>query len=149
MSITIDTTLAMTQDHYDTAPAKKPSLILVVEDSADIRDLLAELLEGEGYRLLFATKGEEGLASANAHHPQLILMDLSLPGMDGWEAVRQLRKKEKGLQVPIIAMSAHASEHTRCRALEVGCNDYIRKPFDTDQLLEVVARYINSLEPTN
>ena len=138
MSIIFDTTLATALDIGRT----KSALILVVEDSEDIRALLNELLEDEGYRLVFAVNGEEGLEMAQAHSPQLVLMDLSLPGIDGWETVRRLRQFPQFRQTPVLALTAHATQRDQQRALDAGCTGYISKPFDADELLAKVAQLV-------
>ena len=116
--------------------------ILIVEDSEDIRALLNELLEDTGQQLVFAVNGEDGLTAAQSYQPRLILMDLSLPGMDGWETVRQLRRMPAFEQTPILALTAHATDRDRQRAIEAGCSDYISKPFDADELLEKIAKFL-------
>jgi two-component system cell cycle response regulator DivK len=115
--------------------------ILIVEDSEDIRALLEELLEGEGYSLVFATNGEEGMEMAKREQPNLILMDLSLPGMDGWEAVYRLREMPEFKKTPIVALTAHATRKDEERALAVGCTGYISKPFDMEKLLQYIASF--------
>ena len=138
MSIIFDTMLTTALD----TSQPQSALILIVEDSEDIRALLNELLEDEGYRLVFAVNGEDGLATAQTSSPQLILMDLSLPGMDGWETVRQLRHLSQFKQTPILALTAHATQRDHQRALEAGCTDYISKPFDAEELLAKVAQLV-------
>jgi two-component system, cell cycle response regulator DivK len=123
--------------------------IMIVEDSEDIRTLLAELLEGEGYDLVFATNGEEGLETAKAIQPDIILMDLSLPGMDGWEAVYRLRQLPAFKHTPIVALTAHATRKDEERALAVGCTGYISKPFDMDKLLQYIASFGSSNNPAS
>ena len=123
----------------DEAPRK---LILIVEDSEDIRYLLVQLLEEEGYRTEVATDGEAGFSAAQRLQPQLILMDLSLPGMDGWETVRRLRRLSQFTSTPIIALTAHATDKDKERALAAGCTAYISKPFDMETLLEQLAKYL-------
>ncbi len=119
-----------------------PTLILIVEDSDDIRALLSELLEDEGYRVVTASNGEDGLKAAQVHYPQLILMDLSLPGMDGWETVRNLRRLPDFAQTPIVALTAHATKRDEERALAAGCTGYISKPFDADRLLTELQAFV-------
>lgn len=109
--------------------------VLVVEDSDDIRHLLWELLEDEGYLVHLAATGEEGILKAQAHQPHLILMDLSLPGINGWEVVRRLRANPQFELTPILALTAHASSRDEQNALAAGCSGYISKPFDMDDLL--------------
>jgi len=115
--------------------------ILVVEDSEDIRELLGQLLESEGYEFFLAADGQKGLDQAHFHQPDLIFMDMSLPVMTGWEAVRHLRQEVQFKNTPIIAMTAHASKADEDRAMQVGCTAYISKPFDVDKVLEYVSTY--------
>ncbi len=105
--------------------------ILVVDDSEDMRDLLQRLLERAGYRVVLAEDGQTSLTQAKLHHPVLVLMDLSLPDMDGWEAVRHLRKMREFGTIPIIAVTAHVSPREEERAMAAGCTAHIGKPFDT------------------
>jgi two-component system cell cycle response regulator DivK len=136
------TVLAHTTDEMEVGPHVR---LMVVEDSEDIRTLLEELLEGEGYNLVFATNGEEGLETAKRDRPDIILMDLSLPGMDGWETVYRLRQLAEFKVTPIIALTAHATRKDEERALAVGCTGYVSKPFDMENLLN----YIASFKPQN
>ncbi len=116
--------------------------ILVVDDSEDMRVLLEQLLKGAGYRVVFAEDGQSSLTQARLHHPDLILMDLSLPDIDGWEAVRHLRRMSEFRSTPIIAVTAHVSPFEEERARAAGCTDHIGKPFDTRVLLQRVARLL-------
>jgi two-component system cell cycle response regulator DivK len=118
--------------------------ILVVDDSEDMRELLQRLLERAGYRVILAEDGQASLTQAILHHPDLVLMDLSLPDMDGWEAVGHLRKMGEFRSTPIIAVSAHVSPREEERALAAGCTAHIGKPFDTRVLLQEVARLLAS-----
>ena len=113
--------------------------ILVVDDSEDMRELLQRLLERAGYRVVLAADGQASLTQAKLHHPDLILMDLSLPDMDGWEAVRHLRKMPEFGSIPIIAVTAHVSPQEEERAMAAGCTAHIGKPFDTRVLLQSIA----------
>jgi two-component system cell cycle response regulator DivK len=133
--------LAQTTDDMEVGPHVR---VMVVEDSEDIRTLLEELLEAEGYGLIFATNGEEGLEKAQREHPDIILMDLSLPGMDGWETVYHLRQLDDFKTTPIIALTAHATRKDEERALAVGCTGYISKPFDMENLLNYIASFTTS-----
>ncbi len=116
--------------------------ILVVDDSEDMRDLLQRLLERAGYRVVLAADGQASLTQAKRHHPDLVLMDLSLPDMDGWEAVRHLRKMREFRTTPIIAVTAHVSPQEEERAMAAGCTAHIGKPFDTRVLLQSIARLL-------
>lgn len=123
-------------------PSEKPRHILVVDDSQDMRDLLQRLLERAGYGVVLAADGQASLTQAKQHHPDLVLMDLSLPDMDGWEAVRHLRKMSEFRTTPIIAVTAHVSPQEAERAMAAGCTTHIGKPFDTRMLLQEVARLL-------
>ena len=108
-----------------------------------MRLLLQEILEEEGtYQLSFATTGPEALAQANQLHPDLILMDMSLPELSGWEVVAQLRHLPAFANVPIIAVTAHVSQADQERARLVGCNTHLGKPFDVIKVLEMVERFL-------
>lgn len=112
--------------------------ILVVDDSEDMRVLLYQLLHDEGYTVLQAEDGQEALQEATEHHPDLILMDMSLPGMNGWEVVQRLRNMQKYRDTPIIAVTAHTTAADEERSLAAGCTMHINKPFDILALLEYV-----------
>src|SRR3984893_1447353 len=116
--------------------------ILVVDDSEDMRVAIGWLLEGAGYRVVFAADGQASLTQAKLHHPDLILMDLSLPDMNGWEAVGYLRKMREFRSIPIIAVTAHVSAQEEARAMAAGCTAHIGKPFDTKVLLQEVGRLL-------
>ena len=116
--------------------------ILVVEDNRDNMTLIIDVLSSLEYDSLQATDGEQGVALAEAHQPDLILMDLSLPRMDGWTATRRLRQQERFAQTPIIALTAHAMKGDRERALEAGCTDYISKPINLQELATKLRQYI-------
>jgi len=109
--------------------------VLLVEDNAMNRDMLSRRLARRGYEVDWAGSGEEGVAKAGSGGYDVILMDLSLPGMGGWEATRRIRAAETARPVPIVALTAHAMAGDRGDALEAGCNDYDTKPVDLDRLL--------------
>jgi len=109
--------------------------ILIVEDNEMNRDMLSRRLERRGYTVTIAVDGGEGVAKAHADVPDLILMDMSLPVIDGWEASRQLRADPATAAIPIIALTAHAMSNDRDMALKAGCNDYDTKPVDLPRLL--------------
>jgi len=109
--------------------------ILLVEDNEMNRDMLSRRLIRRGYEVTMAIDGPAGIASAIENRPDLILMDISLPGMDGWEVSKVLRARPETASIPIIALTAHAMEIDRKRSLEVGCNDYDTKPIDLARLL--------------
>lgn len=123
------------------APEQKQK-ILVVDDSDDMRELLQRLLERAGYLIVVAEDGQASLTQAKLHHPDLILMDLSLPDIDGWEAVTHLRKMREFANTPIIAVTAHVSPQESSRAMAAGCTSHIGKPFDRKVLLQEVARQL-------
>ena len=117
-------------------------LFLVVEDFEDSRFMMRRLLEMAGYNVLEASDGEQAVQMAVESHPVLILMDLSLPKLDGLSATRQIRQK-KGLKtVPIVAVSAHDSPESRNEALAAGCDEYITKPIDFDHLNALLQRFV-------
>jgi CheY-like chemotaxis protein len=109
--------------------------ILLVEDNEMNRDMLSRRLERRGYEVVIAVDGGEGVALARSAAPDLILMDMSLPVIDGWEATRQLKASPEMKGVPIIALTAHAMSGDREKALEAGCDDYDTKPIELPRLL--------------
>jgi two-component system, cell cycle response regulator DivK len=117
--------------------------VLVVEDNSDNRILITDILESLDYSVEVATDGEEGVRMAGELVPDLILMDLSLPKMDGWTAAGQI-KKTSGLEnIPIIALTAHAMVGDRERAIKAGCDDYITKPIDLRALATKLQQYLS------
>ena len=111
--------------------------ILLVEDNELNRDMLSRRLERKGYQVVIATDGYQGLDMAETEAPDLILLDMSLPEMDGWEAARRIRRSPAG-GTPIIALTAHAMAGDREKALEAGCDDYDTKPVELPRLLEKI-----------
>ena len=109
--------------------------ILLVEDNEMNRDMLARRLARRGYQVVIATDGDQGVRLAQAEAPDLILMDMSLPVLDGWEATRRLRAMPATQAIPIIALTAHAMAGDREKALEAGCDDYDTKPIEFARLL--------------
>ncbi|HEV8440771.1 MAG TPA: response regulator [Methylomirabilota bacterium] len=109
--------------------------ILLVEDNEMNRDMLSRRLQKRGYEVIVAVDGVEGVAMARTARPALILMDMSLPGLDGWEATRQLKAEPATGAVPIIALTAHAMAGDREKALAAGCDDFDTKPIDLMRLL--------------
>jgi two-component system, cell cycle response regulator DivK len=109
--------------------------ILYVEDNEDNIYMLRRRLERAGFAVIVASDGEQGVAVARAERPDLILMDLSLPVLDGWEATRRLKSSEETRAIPVIALSAHAMPGDREKALEAGCDDYDPKPINMPSLL--------------
>ena len=115
--------------------------VLIVEDVEYNRDLLVQLLE-EDYGILTAADGASGIEVAARHRPDLILMDLSLPGIDGWEATRRLKARRETAAIPVIALTAHAMHGDEDRARACGCDDYLTKPIDEDQLFARLAQHL-------
>ena len=111
------------------------STILIVEDNEMNRDMLSRRLERRGYAVLLAVDGRMGIDVARANAPDLILMDMSLPVMDGWEATRRLKADDDLKHIPVIALTAHAMANDREKALEAGCNDYDTTPIELPRLL--------------
>jgi len=109
--------------------------ILLVEDDEMNRDMLSRRLERRGYQVVIAVDGGQGLMLAQSEAPDLILMDMSLPVLDGWEATRQLKAAPATQAIPIIALTAHAMAGDRAQAVEAGCNDYDTKPIEFPRLL--------------
>ena len=109
--------------------------ILVVEDEADIRDLVRYNLEQEGFTLLEAADGEQALAFARKHRPQLVILDLMLPGMNGLEVCRVLRSDERTAKLPVLMLTARATEVDKVLGLEMGADDYVTKPFSPRELV--------------
>jgi len=116
--------------------------VLVVEDFEDNRFLMRRLLEMSGFDVLEATNGEEAVVIAERERPDLVLMDLSLPLLDGLAATRKIRQVEGLYEVPIVAVSAHDTRDFHTEALAAGCNDYVTKPIDFDQLESVINRLL-------
>lgn len=112
--------------------------ILLVEDNAMNRDMLSRRLERKGYQLVIAVDGEEAVSLAKSEIPDLILMDISLPKIDGYEATKQIRAHSETATIPIIGLSAHAMSGDREKAIGVGCNDYDTKPVQLPRLLEKI-----------
>jgi two-component system, cell cycle response regulator DivK len=102
------------------------------------RDMLSRRLERRGYEVVMAVDGEQGVSLARSGGPDLILMDMSLPVLDGWEATRQLKSDPSTSSIPIIALTAHAMSGDREKALEAGCDDYDTKPIELPRLLEKI-----------
>ena len=115
------------------------STILIVEDNEMNRDMLSRRLARRGYDVLIATDGQMGLDVARASVPDLILMDMSLPLVDGWEATRQLKGDARVRHIPVIALTAHAMANDRDKALDAGCEDYDTKPIELPRLLGKIA----------
>jgi CheY-like chemotaxis protein len=119
------------------------SKILLIEDNEMNRDMLSRRLERRGYEVVIAVDGEQGCRMAQAEQPDLILMDMSLPVMDGWEATRRLKSAAETQMIPIIALTAHAMAGDREKALAVGCDDYDTKPIEFPRLLGKIQAFLN------
>jgi len=116
--------------------------ILLVEDNEMNRDMLSRRLARKGYEVMLAIDGKSGVEMAHSEAPDLVLMDMSLPVLDGWEATRRLKADESTRQIPVIALTAHAMSSDRDKALEAGCDDYDTKPVDLSRLLEKIEALI-------
>ena len=116
--------------------------LLLVEDNDMNRDMLSRRLIRKGYEVVIALDGQEGVTMAASENPDLILMDMSLPVIDGWEATRQIKASEESTSTPIIALTAHAMPTDRDKALEAGCDDYDTKPVELPRLLEKIERLL-------
>ena len=116
--------------------------ILYVEDNPDNVYMLTRRLKKKGFELIIAGDGQEGIDKAIEESPDLILMDLSLPTMDGWTATAKIKEMEQLKDIPIIALSAHAMPEHRDRALKAGCSDYDTKPVDIKRLLGKIGQFI-------
>lgn len=117
-------------------------LFLLVEDFEDSRFMMRRLLEMAGYNVVEATDGEQAVKLAAEKHPSVILMDLSLPKLDGLSATRQIRAQSGFGHIPIVAVSAHDGPESRNEALAAGCDEYVTKPIDFDQLNALVTRFL-------
>ena len=120
--------------------------ILYVQDNPDNVYMLTRRLKKKGFDLVIAGDGQEGIDKAIEENPDLILMDLSLPTMDGWTATAEIKKIEGVKDIPIIALSAHAMPEHRDRAIKAGCSDYDTKPVDIKRLLSKMGQYIELQE---
>ena len=118
--------------------------ILLVEDNEMNRDMLSRRLERRGYEITIAVDGQEGLAAAHAQLPDLILMDMSLPIVDGWEATRRLKAEPKTRAIPVIGLTAHSMAGDREKVLAAGCDDYDTKPVELDRLVGKIERLLNA-----
>lgn len=118
--------------------------ILLVEDNEMNRDMLSRRLERKGYETIIAVDGQEGVEKTESQKPDLVLMDMSLPVLDGWEATRKLKSNSVTQSIPIIGLSAHAMSGDREKAIEAGCDDYDTKPVELPRLLEKIESLLNS-----
>jgi len=118
--------------------------VLLVEDNEMNRDMLSRRLTKRGYEIVIAVDGAQGVAMAKSESPELILMDLSLPVMNGWDATVEIKKDPDLQSIPIIALSAHAMAGDRERAIESGCDDFDTKPVDLPRLLEKMQKLLGT-----
>ena len=121
-------------------------LILVVDDYQDAREMYAEYLQYSGFRVAEARNGNEAVAQARSLKPDLILMDLSLPGMDGWEATRVLKADDATKHIPIVALTGHALAGASEGARKAGCDSFVTKPCLPDDLVVEVKRMLNTIK---
>ncbi|HEV2300376.1 MAG TPA: response regulator [Stellaceae bacterium] len=121
--------------------------ILIVEDNEMNRDMLSRRLARRGYEVAVAVDGEAGVAAASAESPDLILMDMSLPVVDGWEATRRIKAEAETGAIPIIGLTAHAMAGDRDKALAAGCDDYDTKPVELPRLLEKIEALLGRAAP--
>ena len=121
------------------------SKILLVEDNEMNRDMLSRRLERKGFEVVMAVDGQAGIDMASSTNPDIILMDLSLPVIDGWEATRQIKANPATQSTPIIALTAHAMAGDEHKALEAGCDDYDTKPVNLKRLLEKIGNLLGSV----
>ncbi len=116
--------------------------ILLIEDNEMNRDMLSRRLKRRGYEVLIAVDGAKGIEMTNSETPDLILMDMSLPIMDGWEATRKIKADPATKSIPVIALTAHAMSGDRQKALSAGCDDYDTKPIDLSRLLNKIQAFL-------
>jgi two-component system cell cycle response regulator DivK len=122
--------------------AEKTKKILIVEDNPDSRELVIKVLKNRGYLLMEAVDGEDALRKVTEQLPDLILMDISIPKIDGFEVTRRLKEKEDCKNIPIIALTAHAMKGDREKALQAGCDGYISKPINVRQLPDQIQAFL-------
>lgn len=125
----------------DKSSAKK---ILVVDDNTDSRELAAKVLRAKGYLIIEAIDGEDALQKACSDKPDLILMDISIPKLDGYEVTRRLKSRDDYKDIPIIALTAHAMKGDREKAIEAGCEGYIPKPVDIRELPNQIKHFLKT-----
>ena len=117
-------------------------IILIVDDNQDSRELVMKVLGGKGYKLIEALDGEDALAQVQVERPDLILMDISLPKIDGHEVTRRLKSQAEYKEIPIIALTAHAMKGDKEKALASGCNGYIPKPIDVREIPIIIKDFL-------
>ncbi|MBI5944021.1 MAG: response regulator [Chloroflexi bacterium] len=117
--------------------------ILIVEDNMDTYELVRFILEKSGYETFLAVNGRDGVNAVRKQNPDLIIMDLSMPEMDGWTATSLIKKDEQISNIPLIAVTAHALPSDRQRAMDAGCNEYVTKPMDLLDLVDTVNQWVS------
>ncbi|MEW6108356.1 MAG: response regulator [Nitrospirota bacterium] len=122
----------------------EPRKILVVDDNQDSRELVVKVLKNKGYRIVEAVDGEDAMQKAMTEMPDLILMDISIPKIDGYEVTRRLKSQERFKSTPVIALTAHAMKGDMEKALRAGCEGYISKPIDIRELPEKIKQYMKN-----
>lgn len=122
--------------------------VLLVEDNEDNLVVYRTILEHVGFRVIEARDGEEGVNRAKEQLPNLILMDISIPKIDGWEATQRLKSDENTRDIPIIALTAHALEEDRQKALQAGCDGYLAKPVEPRRVVQEVERFVGPARAT-
>jgi CheY-like chemotaxis protein len=122
--------------------------ILLVEDNEMNRDMLSRRLQRRGFEVIMALDGAQGVEMAHSEIPTLILMDMSLPIMDGWTATRTLKSDPSTARIPVIGLSAHSLSSDLDKAFEAGCDDYDTKPIDLDRLLEKMQTQLDKIRPS-
>ncbi|MDQ8195985.1 response regulator [Coraliomargarita sp. SDUM461004] len=120
------------------------NIVLIIEDNEALANMLRRRLIKRGYHVKLAVTGEEGLRSAIESVPSILLLDMNLPGKSGWSIAKELKSTEQTQKIPIIAITAHAMKGDRERALQVGCDHYLIKPIDFDQLICLLEEYLNN-----
>src|ERR1700730_14012302 len=118
--------------------------ILIVEDNEMNRDMLSRRLIRRGYEVVMAVNGEEGITAAKAEYPDLILMDMSLPVIDGWEATRRLKAEPNTRRIPVIGLTAHAMAGDKEKVIDAGCDDYDTKPVELPRLLQKIEALLHA-----
>lgn len=121
----------------------EPKKILVIEDNELNMELLCDVLKKEGFIVIQKYTGKEGVSAAQTQHPDLVVMDISLPDIDGLEATKTLKTAPATKAIPVIALTAHAMKGDREKAIEAGCDDYLTKPIDINIFLKKIKSYIN------
>ncbi len=116
--------------------------ILIVEDNEMNRDMLSRRLERRGFTVVMAVDGQQGVDSARSEKPDIVLMDMSLPVKDGWTATREIKADPELASLPVIALTAHAMEGDREKAMAAGCDDYDTKPIELPRLLEKIQKFL-------